>query len=55
MLQALFNPRTLLCLLVVVNSGFLFLTDNKLAGLPYLRELYLAGVVGAAVLLLAMW
>ena len=55
MLQALLNPRTLLCLLVVVNSGFLFLTDNKLAGLPYLRELYLAGVVGAAVLLLAMW
>jgi hypothetical protein len=55
MLQALFNPRTLLCLLVVVNSGFIFLTDNKLAGLPYLRELFLAGVVGAAVLLLAMW
>jgi hypothetical protein len=55
MLQALFNPRTLLCLLVVVNSGFIFLTDNKLAGLPYLRELYLAGVVGSAVLLLTMW
>jgi hypothetical protein len=55
MLNALFNARTLLCLLVLVNSGFCFLTDNKLAGLPYLRELYLMGVIGSAVVLLAMW
>lgn len=55
MLTFLLNPRTWLCLLVLANSGCIFLTDNKLAGLPYLRELYMAGVVGVAVLLLAMW
>lgn len=55
MQKALIQPRTLLCLLVVANSGCVFLTDNKLAGVPYLRELFLALVVASALWLLAAW
>lgn len=31
----------LLLALMVFNSGFLYLTDNKQAGIPYVREIYL--------------
>jgi len=47
--------RNLLFILVLLNSGVFFLTDDKKAGIPYLRELYLFGVIAAAGALLLVW
>jgi hypothetical protein len=47
--------RNLLFILLFLNSGCIFLTDDKKAGLPYLRELYLFGVVAITLLLFIVW
>jgi hypothetical protein len=47
--------RNLLFILLLLNSGGLFLTDDKSAGLPYLRELFLLGILAATALLLVTW
>ena len=55
MTRALFSCRTLLFILLFLNSACLFLTDNKKAGLPYTRELFIIAVVVAALGLLLVW
>lgn len=55
MLRQLLAYRNLLFILLLLNSGCLFLTDNKEAGLPYLRELYLLGIMATSALLLVAW
>jgi len=44
-----------LFILLFLNSACLFLTDNKKAGLPYLRELFIIAVVVSALGLLLVW
>lgn len=55
MFRQLLAYRNLLFILLLLNSGCLFLTDNKEAGLPYLRELYLLAIMAATALLLVAW
>ncbi|GGJ93160.1 hypothetical protein [Pseudomonas matsuisoli] len=55
MLRQLFAYRNLLFLLMLLSSGCIFLTDDKKAGLPYIRELYLMGILGSTALLFACW
>ncbi|MFO7704547.1 MAG: hypothetical protein R6V43_05355 [Halopseudomonas sp.] len=45
----------MLFILILMNSGIFFLTDDKKAGIPFTRELYLFGIVVAAGMLLFMW
>ncbi|HEX8596219.1 MAG TPA: hypothetical protein VF682_23495 [Pseudomonas sp.] len=47
--------RVLLFLLLFLNSACLFLTDDKKAGIAYLRELFIVVIVLVAVLLLLTW
>lgn len=47
--------RNLLFILLLLNSGCLFLTDNKEAGLPYLRELFLLAILAATAALFVAW
>jgi hypothetical protein len=54
-IKTLFAYRNLLLGLLLLNSGCIFLTDDKVAGIPLLREAVLAAVVLSAVLLLVMW
>jgi hypothetical protein len=53
--RRLFSYPTLLFLLIFLNSACLFLTDNKKAGLPYLREMFIIAVVLSALALLLVW
>lgn len=55
MIRTLFSYRTLLFILLFLNSACLFLTDNKKAGLPYLREMFIIAVVVSALALLVVW
>ncbi len=55
MTRTLFSYRTLLFVLMFLNAACLFLTDNKKAGLPYLREMFIVAIVVAAVSLLLLW
>lgn len=55
MTRRLFSYRTLLFVLLFLNSACLFLTDNKKAGLPYLREMFIVAVVLSALALLLLW
>lgn len=55
MLKRLLAYRNLLFILILLNSGVFFLTDDKKAGLPYLRELYLFGIIAAAAALCLVW
>ncbi len=55
MIKTLFAHRNLLLVLMLLNSGCIFLTDDKVAGIPLLREAYLAAVVLSALTLLAIW
>lgn len=47
--------RNLLLILFVLNSACFFLTDDKKAGIPYLRELWLLGLLGSAAALFLVW
>jgi hypothetical protein len=53
--KQLLGYKNLLFVLILLNSGIFFLTDDKNAGIPFLRELYLFGIVVAAGMLLIMW
>ena len=55
MIRALFFYRTLLFMVLFLNSACLFLTDNKSAGLPYLRELFIIVIMVCALFLLLVW
>jgi len=54
-IRTLFSYRTLFFLLLFLNSTCLFLTDNKKAGLPWLRELFIVAVVVCGLSLLLVW
>lgn len=55
MIRSIFSYRTMLFGLMLLGSTCLFLTDNKKAGLPFLREGFVVAVVSAALLLLLVW
>ncbi|TBU88137.1 hypothetical protein [Phytopseudomonas dryadis] len=55
MFKQLLAYRNLLFILFLLNSACFFLTDDKKAGIPYLRELYLLGIVGCAAALFLVW
>ncbi|OCR21958.1 hypothetical protein AFK24_27300 [Pseudomonas syringae] len=55
MIRKLFAYRALLFLLLFMNSACLFLTDDKKAGIPYLRELFILAIVLGALVLLLTW
>lgn len=55
MLKQLLAYRNVLFILILMNSGIFFLADNKKAGIPFTRELYLFGILVAAGMLLFMW
>jgi len=44
--------RNIVLLSIFLNSGFLFLTDDKRGGIPYFREIYLVGLLFFSFLLL---
>jgi hypothetical protein len=54
-IRTLFSYRTLLLMVIFVNSRCLFLIDNKTAGLPYIRELFIAAITVSALFLLLVW
>ncbi len=54
-LKKILAYRTLLFLLILLNSGAFFLTDDKKAGIPYLRELFTLGIIAVTVLLFFTW
>ena len=55
MIRTFVSHRSLLFLLIFLNSACLFLTDNKRAGIPFSRELFIALVVSCALMLLLVW
>jgi hypothetical protein len=55
MIRKLFAYRSLLFVLLLLNSACFFLTDNKKAGVPYLRELFIILVFVSALILLLVW
>ncbi|MEB0039868.1 MULTISPECIES: hypothetical protein [unclassified Pseudomonas] len=42
-------------MLLFLNSACLFLTENKKAGVPYLREVFIVAIVASAFILLVIW
>jgi hypothetical protein len=54
-IKTLFAYRNLLLVLMLLNSGCIFLTDDKIAGIPLLREAFLAAVLLSAVILIVIW
>lgn len=55
MLRKVLAYKNLLFILLLLNSGCFFLTDDKRAGIPYFRELFLLMVVAATVCLFVAW
>lgn len=55
MLRKVLAYKNLLFLLLLLNSACFFLTDDKRAGVPYLRELFLLMVIGATACLFVSW
>ncbi len=55
MLRKVLAYKNLLFILLLLNSACFFLTDDKKAGIPYFRELFLLIVVGATACLFATW
>ena len=54
-MRKLLSYQNLLFVLVLANSACFFLTDDKKAGIPYLRELFLLAILAASALLLVTW
>jgi hypothetical protein len=54
-IKKLLANQNLVLLLMLLNSGCIFLTDDKIAGIPLLREAWLAGVILSAVILMVVW
>lgn len=55
MLRKVLAYKNLLFVLLLLNSACLFLTDDKRAGIPYFRELFLLMVIGATACLFIAW
>jgi hypothetical protein len=55
MIRTFVSHRSLLFLLIFLNSACLFLTDNKRAGIPFSRELFIAAILLCALMLLLVW
>lgn len=55
MIRTLFATRNILLLILLLDSSCLFLTDDKKAGIPYLRELFIVMVLASALLLMLTW
>ena len=55
MLKNLLAYRNLLFVVIFLNTGAIFLSDDKKSGILFLRELYLLGIVGAAFMLCLIW
>ncbi len=55
MLRKVLAYKNLLFLLLLLNSACFFLTDDKRAGIPYLRELFLLFLMGATACLFITW
>lgn len=55
MFKNLLAYRNILFVLIFLNSEALFLTDDKKAGIPFLREAYLLAIVGLAFALCLIW
>ncbi len=55
MLRKVLAYKNLLFILLLLNSACFFLTDDKRAGVPYLRELFLLMVIGATACLFVSW
>lgn len=55
MLRKVLAYKNLLFILFLLNSACFFLTDDKRAGIPYLRELFLLMVLGATACLFVAW
>ena len=55
MLRKVLAYKNLLFILLLLNSACFFLTDDKRAGVPYLRELFLLVVIGATTCLFVVW
>ncbi|MCQ4315319.1 hypothetical protein [Stutzerimonas zhaodongensis] len=55
MLRKVLAYKNLLFILFLLNSSCFFLTDDKRAGIPFLRELFLLCVIAATVCLFVAW
>ena len=55
MLRKILAYKNLLIVLLLLNSGCFFLTDDKRAGIPYFREVFLFLVVASTVCLFVAW
>jgi len=55
LLKNLLAYRNLLFVIIFLNTGALFLSDDKKSGILFLRELYLLGIVAAAFMLCLIW
>ncbi|MEX5451467.1 hypothetical protein [Stutzerimonas stutzeri] len=55
MLRKVLAYKNLLIVLLLLNSGCFFLTDDKRAGIPYFREMFLLLVVASTVCLFVAW
>ncbi len=55
MLRKVLAYKNLLIVLLLLNSGCFFLTDDKRAGIPYFREMFLLLVVACTVCLFVAW
>ena len=55
MLRKVLAYKNLLIILLLLNSGCFFLTDDKRAGIPYFREIFLLLVVAFTVCLFVAW
>lgn len=55
MLRKVLAYKNLLIILLLLNSGCFFLTDDKRAGIPYFREIFLLLVVASTVCLFVAW
>lgn len=55
MFKQLLAYRNLLFILILLNSEIFFLSDDKKSGIPFLRELYLLGIIVAAGALALVW
>jgi len=55
LLRKVLAYKNLLIILLLLNSGCFFLTDDKRAGIPYFREIFLLLVVASTVCLFVAW
>jgi len=55
LLRKVLAYKNLLIVLLLLNSGCFFLTDDKRAGIPYFREIFLLLVVASTVCLFVAW